>query len=652
MANEKDTNTQRALLLDTLKRMEASLSKIYGSTYSDVLQIAQVRQAIESGRAFTWDGNPEAARQLERKLAIMAARTEQVVKNGTSAAWDIANTEGARASIGGAIGRTTKEMVSDQLEETIHKATIDARKGGATAERFYNEPQGGLTISGRVWANARESKRELQAIIQSEIAQGHSAEEALQNVKKYLKTPNEIPKYVRDKEGNPVLNEAWVNYHPGRGVYKSAYQNARRLARTEINMAYRRAEIENYKYNPLITGYEVKTSGNHESGGGLEICECLAGKYPKSFIFTGWHPQCRCHIIPITLTRKEFIERQKAINEGKENEWQPKNAITKPPKNFNDWIDNNKARIDQSKNLPFFIRDNFKIGRDAKGNLRFTLKEEIAQVKRALEEFTKKQQEARTKAERRAEIFKNAQERHAARTKGQIEYLNNWRTLHKDLVQYEPEQIAFFKDFEAKTGIKRGLSMNYEEADKQRANPKYGTSPYYKNNCQTCVPAYMLRRWGFNVEAKGMIDYLTKTFLLASDWRKTWKDYKDKDIKIKSISDWQAKRDYKRMNAKRYFEYIKSVCNEKGAIYELSVTFKGKIRDGHSCIIENRNGVLYYVDPQMDNSPGGIFHKELTLDFLFENCTLSPAEDDGVIRIDKGVKLNPYFYSILAKSAN
>ena len=62
------------------------------------------------------------------------------------------------------------------------------------------------------------------------------------------------------------------------------------LERTEINMAYRKAEQERWKSFDFVVGYEVKITqnGKHVE----DICDCLKGKYRKDFKFMGWHPSC------------------------------------------------------------------------------------------------------------------------------------------------------------------------------------------------------------------------------------------------------------------------------------------------------------------------------------------------------------------------
>ena len=140
-------------------------------------------------------------------------------------------------------------------------------------------------------------------------------------------------------------------YHPGRGVYRSSARNAQRLARTEINMAYRKAEQERWKSFDFVVGYEVKITqnGKHVE----DICDCLKGKYRKDFKFMGWHPQCMCYTIPILKTEDEFFdddEDAKSINE-----------VEDVPQGFKDWVKDNEERIDKAAErgkLPYFIADN------------------------------------------------------------------------------------------------------------------------------------------------------------------------------------------------------------------------------------------------------------------------------------------------------
>ena len=85
-----------------------------------------------------------------------------------------------------------------------------------------------------------------------------------------------------------------------------------RLARTETNMAYRTADQERWQRLDFVIGYRVVLSDNHPEP---DICNDLSAKrgekgnrgvYPKDFVFKGWHPQCRCYVVPILADDKEF----------------------------------------------------------------------------------------------------------------------------------------------------------------------------------------------------------------------------------------------------------------------------------------------------------------------------------------------------------
>lgn len=119
-----------------------------------------------------------------------------------------------------------------------------------------------------------------------------------------------------------------------------------RLARTEINMAYRYADYERWKDMDFVLGIKIQLSDAHPK---YDICDVLQGEYPKDFKFGGWHPHCLCFATPILQSDKDFIA-------GK----QPK-PITELPQNFKDWYEFHKDEIQiatEKGKLPYFLRDN------------------------------------------------------------------------------------------------------------------------------------------------------------------------------------------------------------------------------------------------------------------------------------------------------
>ena len=120
-------------------------------------------------------------------------------------------------------------------------------------------------------------------------------------------------------------------------------------------MAYRTADHERWQQLDFVIGYEIRLSGNHPCE---DVCDRLAGVYPKSFKFTGWHPFCRCTAIPKLADKEEFIARQRAKLKGEEVPADYGNEIAEMPESFDEWVEENKERIENAKTEPYFIRDN------------------------------------------------------------------------------------------------------------------------------------------------------------------------------------------------------------------------------------------------------------------------------------------------------
>ncbi|MDE5722949.1 MAG: hypothetical protein K2H99_02050 [Paramuribaculum sp.] len=107
-----------------------------------------------------------------------------------------------------------------------------------------------------------------------------------------------------------------------------------------------------------MIGYEIRLSGNHPCE---DICDRLAGVYPKSFRFTGWYPFCRCAAIPKLADKEDFIARQRAKLKGEEVPTGYGNEVAEMPESFDEWVEENKERIENAKTEPYFIRDNWEV---------------------------------------------------------------------------------------------------------------------------------------------------------------------------------------------------------------------------------------------------------------------------------------------------
>ena len=144
--------------------------------------------------------------------------------------------------------------------------------------------------------------------------------------------------------------------------------NARRLAATETNIAYRTADYTRWQEMDFVVGIEIHLSNNHNckgvpAGMYFDICDELKGRYPKEFKFAGWHPHCRCYATSILKSQEEIQADNERILNGERLTNNSVNAVANVPDNFNKWIENNSERIKRAKSLPYFIKDNFKSGK-------------------------------------------------------------------------------------------------------------------------------------------------------------------------------------------------------------------------------------------------------------------------------------------------
>jgi hypothetical protein len=163
---------------------------------------------------------------------------------------------------------------------------------------------------------------------------------------------------VKGADGKLHLSKNTKAFHTVQGVYRSSYKNAMRLTRTETNAAYRLADQDRWQRMDFVVGMRVHKSNNHPTE---DICNVLAGDYPKTFKFSAWHPQCHCYVTSILCTKEEMMQMQRDILAGKStNGFRSVNEVRTVPKAFTDWIDANGDRIMRAKALPYFLKDNGK----------------------------------------------------------------------------------------------------------------------------------------------------------------------------------------------------------------------------------------------------------------------------------------------------
>lgn len=310
-----------------ITQAEARIDGAFAEVVQGITRIYQLYDfTLPEGGAFQFEqATPAARKAADKVFANMRKRILETIQAGADAA--------------------------DKLSQ--HKAEKLTRLYGVATQlrREQTTARSLQEISDAVWKQSEQLRAEMELALSVALKSGTSADNFSREIRGYLNEPNKLFRRVRDEFGNLVLSKAAAAYHPGRGVYRSSYKNARRLAATEINMAYRKADYDRWQKLDFVIGVRIALSREHPY---YDMCDELAGDYPKDFVFVGWHPHCRCIATPILQNIEDF-----------KNGVPPEEdlfKVDKVPDNFNKWVLNNEIRINRAlsgqSTMPFFLRDN------------------------------------------------------------------------------------------------------------------------------------------------------------------------------------------------------------------------------------------------------------------------------------------------------
>ena len=356
---------------------ERQVDAIYRAAAKEAAALGVSIKDFNPDRLFSFSDYPNTRKKIEKLLSDLQTGIMAVIVNGIRSEWTLANQKNdelARQVFGDNVGKLTKE------QERRYFST-----NGAARDAFIKRKTDGLGLSDRVWKYTNQFKDEIELGLDLGIRSGRSADELSRDLRSYLQHPDKLFRRVRNKHGQLVLSQRARAYHPGRGVYRSSYKNARRLAATETNIAYRTADYERWQQFDFVVGIEIKLSNNHPEP---DICDDLKGRYPKDFKFTGWHPHCRCHVETVLKTPDELISDNRRIIEGGKPTETSVNTIKDVPQAFTDWVESNRERMAAAKSLPYFIRDNAKyVERTAKATTPTQLEEVMQLAEKASVEY-------------------------------------------------------------------------------------------------------------------------------------------------------------------------------------------------------------------------------------------------------------------------
>jgi hypothetical protein len=328
-------------LLSSLSKQQYYLNKIYAAMSSDLSKV--LKQYKLNTNSNLWFKNAEVKKQVEKVLSKHRKIIYNHISNNVSDAWNMANNH-------------NDSFVNNYIKGiTIPNDKLYFQRNNEALKSFLKRQSNGLDLSNRVWNLSNQTKSQLEYFIADGLTEGRSAAKLAQDLQRYLKQPDKRFRRIRSKiTGKLIISDPASKYKPGQGVYRSSYKNALRLARNEINIAYRTSDFERRKQLPFVTGITVHLSNAHPK---YDICDELIGDYPKEFVFTGWHPNCLCYTTSKLLSKKDFIKQLKKENLN----FSKTESI---PNAANRFLFYNSNKIKGYKSKPYFIKDNFDLGKD------------------------------------------------------------------------------------------------------------------------------------------------------------------------------------------------------------------------------------------------------------------------------------------------
>lgn len=336
----------------------------------EAFRIAQQKLAKELSKysirgleSFSWSKNLLLKKRIDTILGELATGLEGSVALGMTRSWNLANQKNDLL--------TNRYLRNIKLNEDVKSLFFQSNI--AVLHEFVNRTEKGMNLSKKVWRMTQSAKDELETYLGHGIATGRSAAAISRDVRGLLQEPDKLFRRVRNKDGKLVPSKAMKKYHPGQGVYRSSFKNAMRLTRTETNIAYRLSDFHRRQQLPFVTGYKVHLSAAHRD---FDICDNMVGEYPRTFIFSGWHPNCYCYTTSSMLSKTAFKGYLKT------GYVDPKHYTKQLPKGATNYLNSHKKEIIGSKSKPYWVQDNFDTNMKPIASMNFKVPDPVTQMKK------------------------------------------------------------------------------------------------------------------------------------------------------------------------------------------------------------------------------------------------------------------------------
>lgn len=324
------------------QKLILEIEKLYKKYYRELLNLGIATNFNDVEKTFSFSKFPNINKKANAYLEQMQKNIIELIASEQLYQYELANNKND-AFLRHVFGNRLKEIPNSYFNRNLE-----------ALRAFQSRKDAGLGLSDRVWNYTKQFKVEMELALDVGL-DGRSAQVLSKDVRSLLNEPEKLFRRVKDKYGNLKLSKAAKAYHPGQGVYRSSFKNAERLARTEINMAYRTSDYERFNTFDFVVGFEVHLSNR---GSSCPVCNSLKGKYPKDFKFIGWHSNCRCYVTSILSTENEFFN---FLNNDLDS-INSENEVKKPHKRYFEYLKENKERIKNAKSIPYFLKDNSRYG--------------------------------------------------------------------------------------------------------------------------------------------------------------------------------------------------------------------------------------------------------------------------------------------------
>jgi predicted ABC-type ATPase len=324
--NQKKANNA---LNARLSKYMARVQGIYDELCRQTANIVEAT-AYDGASAFHFEDYPDVAQMVEDLKSDFFGKMRGVIYSGTSEEWKQSNM--IQDVLAKKVLKYYDAQLSGQQERVYFQSNSDALRA------FQNRTEHGMNLSAKIWNQSDNYVQEMEYAISSAIEKGMSAVTLSKRLSQYLNDFESLKADYEEKYAHAV--------ECADCEYRSI-----RLARSEINMAYRNAEQARWQQFDFILGYEIKMSGSHPKP---DICDVLTGRYPKDFHFTGWHPNCMCYCVPIVMAEDDYWN----MREGKPVETEP---VSDVPESMKKWMADNQQKVEAAESrdtLPYWLRDN------------------------------------------------------------------------------------------------------------------------------------------------------------------------------------------------------------------------------------------------------------------------------------------------------